>query len=85
MYYLILIQTKKLTYPATYASMSDDDIIVWFGMDNDALACTKEDIKNIGDLIFQLTTYCWTKNKLVKDALNEAQNIRRSKSNRCAL
>ena len=66
---------QKVNLSATYASMTEEDTIVWFGMDNDALLCTKEDIKNIGDLIFQLTTFCWTKNKLNKDALNTAETL----------
>ena len=55
--------------------MGDEDTITWFGMDNQPLLCTKQDLINIGGLITQLHTHCWTLNTAYKQAINNASTI----------
>ena len=49
--------------------------IVWFGMDNQPLECTKQDLINIGSLITQLHAFCWSKNAQIKGLISAAQSI----------
>lgn len=66
---------QKVNLLATVSMMSDTDTITWFGMDNQPLECTKEDLLNIGGLITQLHSFCWNKNAEIKTAINEASAI----------
>lgn len=66
---------QKVNLLATVSMMSDTDTIEWFGMNNYSLVCTKEDLLNIGGLITQLHTYCWTKNAEIKNEIREANTI----------
>ena len=63
---------QKVNLLATVSMMSDDDLITWFGKDNQPLDCTKEDLINIGGLITQLHSFCWNKNALIKNEIAEA-------------
>ena len=66
---------QKVNLSAMYETMDEGDTVIWFGMDNQALECSKEDIFNIGGLIMQLHNFCWTKNAEIKTAINEAETI----------
>jgi hypothetical protein len=66
---------QKANILGAVLQMSDTSTIEWFGMNNYSLACTKEDLLNIGGLITQLHSYCWTENARIKNAINEAQTI----------
>lgn len=66
---------QKVNLLATVETMPDDKTVVWFGKDNQPLTCTKEDLFNIGGLITQLHSFCWNKNALIKDEINNAQSI----------
>lgn len=56
-------------------SIDDIQTVVWYGKDNQPLLCNKEDLANIGGLITQLHSFCWNKNALIKDEINNAQSI----------
>ena len=64
---------QKVNLLATVTAMADEDTIVWFGMDNKPLKCTKLDLINIGGLITALHSFCWNKNAEIKEQINEAQ------------
>ncbi len=66
---------QKINLLATYDTMSDTDTIIWFGMDNQPLECTKNDLLNIGGLIANLHTFCWTKNYETKMQINNASTV----------
>lgn len=66
---------QKVNLLATVGSMSDEDTIIWYGMDNQALECNKADLINIGGLITQLHSFCWTRNAQIKQEINEAETI----------
>ena len=66
---------QKVNLLATVSTMDEEATIVWFGMDNTPLECTKEDLINIGGLITQLHSFCWSKNAEIKSLINEAQTI----------
>ena len=66
---------QKINLLATVSTMGDEDTIVWFGMDNQPLLCTKEDLINIGGLITQLHSFCWNKNAEIKAEISYAQTI----------
>ena len=66
---------QKVNLSAMYETMDEGDSVTWFGMDNQALVCTKEDLFNIGALIMQLHSFCWTKNATIKAAINMAETI----------
>lgn len=63
---------QKVNLLATVSMMSDDDVITWYGKDNQPLVCTKQDLLNIGGLITQLHSFCWTKNAEIKSEISEA-------------
>lgn len=65
---------QKVNLLATISTMPDDGTITWFGMNNRALECTKEDLINIGSLIIQLHSFCWAKNAEIKGAIEEAES-----------
>lgn len=66
---------QKANLLGAVLQMSDTDTIEWYGMNNDSLACTKQDLLNIGSLITQLHSFCWTRNAEIKQAISEAQTI----------
>lgn len=66
---------QKVNLLATVGGMDDEETIMWYGMDNQGLECTKEDLKNIGGLITQLHSFCWTRNAQIKQYINEAETI----------
>lgn len=66
---------QKANLMAMYQSMSDTDTIVWYGKDNQALECTKEDIANIGGLIAKLHTFVWNKNADIKEKIANAKDL----------
>lgn len=66
---------QKVNLLAIVSTMGDTDKIVWFGKDNQPLECNKEDLINIGGLITQLHSFCWTKNAEIKEAINRATTI----------
>ena len=67
--------SQKINLLATYNRMSDNDKIMWFGMNNVPLECTKIDLFNIGDLITQLHTFCWTNNYEIKLKIDNAETL----------
>ena len=66
---------QKVNLLATVSMMSDDDVITWYGKDNQPLVCTKQDLLNIGGLIIQLHSFCWNKNAEIKSKISEATSI----------
>lgn len=66
---------QKANLLGAVLQMSDKDTIEWYGMNNDSLVCTKQDLLNIGSLITQLHSFCWTRNAEIKQAISEAQTI----------
>lgn len=65
---------QKVNLLATVSMLPEGGTITWFGMNNEALECTKEDLINIGSLIIQLHSFCWTKNAELKNAIQEAES-----------
>lgn len=66
---------QKVNLLATVSMIDDTDTIEWFGMNNDSLICTKQDLLNIGGLITQLHSFCWNKNAEIKEEINNAKTI----------
>ena len=66
---------QKTNLLATYQMLSDEDTITWYGKDNKALLCTKQDLLTIGKLIVQLHSYCWNKNAYIKTQINNANTL----------
>lgn len=66
---------QKTNLTAKYLMMSDDDTVTWFGMDNKALLCTKQDLLAIGNLIETLHTFCWENNAYIKEQIAQAETI----------
>lgn len=66
---------QKVNLLAIISKMADTDEITWFGMDNEALLCNKTDLVQIGSMITELHTFCWTKNAEIKMAIAEAETI----------
>ena len=66
---------QKINLLATVSVMPDGATVEWFGMNNDSLVCTKEDLMNIGNLIIALHSFCWNKNAMIKEEINNAQTI----------
>ena len=66
---------KKTNLLATYQMLSDEDTITWYGKDNKALLCTKQDLLTIGKLIIQLHSYCWNRNAEIKLQINNANTL----------
>ena len=56
-------------------SMSDMDTVVWYGMDNQGLLCTKTDLMAIGGLITELHSFCWQNNAYIKEQINQAETL----------
>lgn len=68
---------QKANLMAIYQTMDDNSTIVWYGKDNQALECTKEDIAAIGALIAQLHTFIWNKNADIKDKIANATSLKK--------
>ena len=66
---------QKINLLAKYFKMSDTDTVTWYGMDNQPLLCTKNDLMAIGQLIEKLHTYCWTRNAEIKQQIEQAQTL----------
>lgn len=66
---------QKVNLLATAPAMSDEQTITWFGMNNEPLECTKEDLINIGGLITYLHSYCWNVNADTKHAISQAETM----------
>lgn len=66
---------QKINLLSTVETLTDEDTIVWYGMNNEPLLCNKEDLYNIGYLIKELTTYCWTHNAEIKQAIQSAETM----------
>ena len=66
---------QKVNLLATVSAMGDEDTIIWFGMDNQPLECTKLDLINIGSLITMLHSFCWERNYEIKAGISEAETI----------
>jgi hypothetical protein len=66
---------QKINLLSTVETLGDEDTIVWYGMNNEPLLCNKEDLYNIGYLIKELTTYCWTHNAEIKKAIQSAETL----------
>lgn len=66
---------QKINLLATVNMMSDEDTIVWFGMDNKGLLCTKADLMAIGGLITELHSFCWQNNAYIKEQIEQAETI----------
>ena len=66
---------QKVNLLATVGMMSDTDTIVWYGMDNKGLLCTKADLMAIGGLITELHSFCWNNNAYIKEQINNAESI----------
>ena len=66
---------QKTNLLATYQMLSDEDTITWYGKDNKALLCTKQDLLAIGKLIVQLHSYCWNMNAYIKEQIENAGTL----------
>lgn len=66
---------QKVNLLAIVSTLGDEDIITWYGKDNQPLECSKEDLINIGGLITQLHTFCWNKNAEIKALINDAETL----------
>lgn len=66
---------QKINLSETVRDMSESDTIVWYGMDNQGLLCTKADLIAIGEEIRNLTKFCWGMNAYIKEQINQAESI----------
>lgn len=66
---------QKANIIGTVLAMSDTDTVVWYGMDNKGLLCTKNDLMAIGQLITELHSFCWNNNAYIKEQIEGAQTI----------
>lgn len=66
---------QKINLLATVGMMSDEDTIVWYGMDNKGLLCTKQDLIAIGGLITELHSFCWQNNAYIKEQIANAETV----------
>lgn len=64
---------QKVNLLATVGIMSDTDTILWYGMDNKGLLCTKADLMAIGGLITELHSFCWNNNAYIKEQIEGAE------------
>ena len=53
---------------------------MWYGMNNDAIECTKAELENIGALIVQLHSFCWMRNAEIKHEIALAETIEEVKN-----
>ena len=67
---------QKINLMFASSSMNEEDIIFWLGKDNVPLQCNKQDLKNIGNLISELTSYVWSeKNPSYIQQINESPDL----------
>lgn len=66
---------QKTNLIGTILSMSDEDTITWYGMDNQGLLCTKVDLYAISNLIKDLHGFCWSMNAYLKEQIAEAETL----------
>ena len=66
---------QKVNLLAMYNTMSDDDTILWYGLDNQPLLCTKSDLFEIGKLITELHCFCWNNNAFIKEQITNAETM----------
>lgn len=66
---------QKVNLLAMVSTMTGEETMYWYGKDNTPLLCDKEDLVNLGYLIAQLHTFCWTKNAQIKQAIAETQTV----------
>ncbi len=66
---------QKVNLLATVSNMVETDTILWYGMDNKGLLCTKADLIAIGGLITELHSFCWNMNAHIKEQIEGAQTI----------
>ncbi|MCR5265162.1 MAG: DUF4376 domain-containing protein [Cyanobacteria bacterium RUI128] len=66
---------QKTNLIGTIMLMSDTDTVVWYGMDNQGLLCTKADLMEIGGLITELHSFCWQNNAFIKEQIEQAGSI----------
>lgn len=66
---------QKVNLLATVSNMVETDTILWYGMDNKGLLCTKADLMAIGGLITELHSFCWNMNAHIKEQIEGAQTI----------
>lgn len=66
---------QKANILGAVLQMSDTDTIEWFGMNNDSMTCTKQDLLNIGGLITALHSFVWNRNAEIKEQIKEAKTI----------
>lgn len=67
---------QKINLLAMYNTMSDDDTILWYGLDNKPLLCAKSDLLEIGNLITDLHKFCWNNNAFIKEQIDKANTIK---------
>lgn len=67
---------QKINLLAMYNTMSDDDTILWYGLDNKPLLCAKSDLLEIGNLITDLHKFCWNNNAFIKEQIDKAKTIK---------
>ena len=66
---------QKINLLATISMLNDETTLLWFGMDNTPLECSKQDLINIGGEITALHTFCWTQNAEIKQEIENAKDI----------
>lgn len=66
---------QKVNLLATVSNMVETDTILWYGMDNKGLLCTKADLIAIGGLITELHSFCWNMNAHIKEQIEGAETI----------
>ena len=66
---------QKINLLAMYNTMSENDAILWYGLDNQPLLCVKSDLLEIGKLITDLHCFCWNNNAFIKEQIANAKTI----------
>ena len=67
---------QKVNLIAMLQTLNDGETIVWYGMDNQALTCSKIDLFQIGTLITSLHNYVWNKNAQIQQKIKNAKNVK---------
>jgi len=66
---------QKINLSEQHKRMSDTDTVLWHGMNNESLLCTKDDLAAIGELIYGLTGFVWNKDAYIKDQIQVAETL----------
>ena len=66
---------QKINLLGMISILGDEDMITWYGMNNESLNCSKDDLYAIGELITQLHKFCWDKNAEIKADIAEAETL----------